>query len=102
VVHRDVKPGNILVSSDMIVKLCDFGLACRYSMILRLTLSLHTNITQFFSRLFCRLQGRSSDHVPRAGTPVYLAPETLSNKSGSVNEPVDVYRCKLAGAALPA
>jgi hypothetical protein len=29
VVHRDVKPGNILVSSDMIVKLCDFGLACR-------------------------------------------------------------------------
>jgi serine/threonine protein kinase len=30
VVHRDVKPGNILVSSDMIVKLCDFGLACRY------------------------------------------------------------------------
>ena len=40
-----------------------------------------------------RLQGRNSDHVPRAGTPVYLAPETLSNKSGSVNEPVDVYRC---------
>ena len=38
-----------------------------------------------------RLQGRNSDHVPRAGTPVYLAPETLSNKSGSVNEPVDVY-----------
>lgn len=29
VVHRDVKPGNILVSSDMVVKLCDFGLACR-------------------------------------------------------------------------
>jgi len=29
VVHRDVKPGNILVSSDMLVKLCDFGLACR-------------------------------------------------------------------------
>jgi hypothetical protein len=42
--------------------------------------------------LFCRLQGRISDHVPRAGTPVYLAPETLGNKSGSVNEPVDVYR----------
>jgi hypothetical protein len=29
VVHRDVKPGNILISSDMNVKLCDFGLACR-------------------------------------------------------------------------
>jgi hypothetical protein len=33
VVHRDVKPGNILVSSDMIVKLCDFGLACRFSVL---------------------------------------------------------------------
>jgi hypothetical protein len=33
VVHRDVKPGNILVSSDMIVKLCDFGLACRYAFV---------------------------------------------------------------------
>jgi len=47
-----------------------------------------------------RLQGRSSDHVPRAGTPVYLAPETLGNKSGSVNEPVDVYRCP--GCPAPA
>jgi mitogen-activated protein kinase 1/3 len=27
VVHRDLKPGNILISSDCTVKLCDFGMA---------------------------------------------------------------------------
>lgn len=27
VIHRDIKPGNILVNEDCIIKLCDFGLS---------------------------------------------------------------------------
>ena len=37
VIHRDVKPANILISSDCNVKICDFGLSrslpnrCKYT-----------------------------------------------------------------------
>ena len=27
IIHRDIKPGNLLVNSNCIVKICDFGLA---------------------------------------------------------------------------
>jgi mitogen-activated protein kinase 1/3 len=30
VLHRDIKPGNILVNADSSIKICDFGLS-RYS-----------------------------------------------------------------------
>ncbi|EKX54680.1 hypothetical protein GUITHDRAFT_49553, partial [Guillardia theta CCMP2712] len=31
VMHRDIKPANLLVFKDMVVKICDFGLAREYS-----------------------------------------------------------------------
>lgn len=53
-VHRDVKPGNLLMSSDGFVKLGDFGLAVSLD--------------------------KAQDAVQ--GTQRYIAPERLANESG--------------------
>ena len=36
IIHRDIKPGNLLVNSNCVLKLCDFGLA-RYILYLNCT-----------------------------------------------------------------
>lgn len=65
VIHRDLKPGNILLGKDGSVKIADFGIArvCRDSM----------------SRLTSQVS---------SGTLLYMSPEQLAGKS---NEASDVY-----------
>ena len=65
VIHRDVKPANILISPDGKAKLVDLGIA---------TASERTQITQVGTVL---------------GTPSYMAPEQL--EGGTITKAVDIY-----------
>jgi len=62
-VHRDVKPDNIMVTSEGIAKLCDLGLARRYELV---------------------------EAGAAVGTPFYIAPEQARGK-GKVDIRADIY-----------
>jgi serine/threonine protein kinase len=46
VVHRDLKPGNILISSDCTVKLCDFGMARSLPPVNKCDKNMHRSLSQ--------------------------------------------------------
>jgi tetratricopeptide (TPR) repeat protein len=56
VVHRDIKPGNVMLTRDKVVKITDFGLA----KVLR--------------------QGRNEGSQKASGTPLYMSPEQILGK----------------------
>lgn len=68
VVHRDLKPGNILLAADGTVKIADFGLA---------------------KVLDAEGSETCSDAI--LGTPAYMAPEQARGESRRIGPAVDVY-----------
>ena len=65
IIHRDLKLGNLLISKEMELKICDFGLACQ-------------------------LETYDERRRTVCGTPNYIAPEVLNNNYGHSFE-VDVW-----------
>ena len=67
VIHRDLKPGNILVNDDAFVKIVDFGLAAAAS----------------------RVDSRITKTGLLVGTPTYMAPEQVRGQE--INSRTDIY-----------
>ena len=68
VIHRDLKPGNVIVGSDGVPKVTDFGLAKR--------IDTEDGLTVYDAVL---------------GTPGFMAPEQTGGRNDEVGKPADVY-----------
>ncbi|MBU8901479.1 MAG: protein kinase [Victivallales bacterium] len=75
VLHRDIKPGNIMISDDLTVKLTDFGLAH--------IIDMHNPISE----------------IKISGSPAYMSPEAFS-ETDTIDHHSDIFSLGILGYEL--